>query len=55
MGNILTIVTIIASLWGFHQANVKRIHAIEFKVGLMWKHFANRFNLPEELQDVTKE
>lgn len=52
LGEVIAIVTILGSLWKFHRQNTKRIYQIEFKVGLMWKHFAHRFNLPEKLEDA---
>lgn len=51
LGNILTIVAMLASLWTFHRQNTRRIHQIEFRVNLMWKAFAHRFNITEKLTD----
>lgn len=51
LGNILTLGGMIITLYTFHKANLKRINGMEFKVGLMWKRFAKRFDLPEELEE----
>jgi hypothetical protein len=40
LGNIVSVVAFMLTLWGFHKANVKRIYQIDFRVNLMWKHFA---------------
>ncbi len=53
LGNILTLVGMLVSLYSFHKSNVKKIAGIEFRVGLMWKHFAKRFDLPEDLEDAS--
>jgi hypothetical protein len=55
LGNLVTVVAFIFTLYQFHQSNVKRLHRIEFKVALMWKHFAHKFDLPEELADSEKD
>lgn len=51
IGNLLTAAGMIAALWTFHKANVKRVNHMEFKVNLMWKRFAHKFELPENLDD----
>lgn len=49
VGNILSMTVFIFTLWHFHQSNVKRLHRIEFRVALMWKQFAHKFDLPENI------
>lgn len=51
LGNILTLAGFIVTMYMFHKQNVKRLYRIDFKVGLMWREFANRFNLDEKLGD----
>lgn len=51
LGNILTIVALLGSLWTFHRQNTRRLHQIEFRVNLMWKAFAHRFHIAEKLVD----
>lgn len=51
LGNILTLVTMLATFWKFHQTNVVKINRIELQVGLMWKRFAKKFDLPEDLEE----
>lgn len=54
-GNVLTLAGMVISLYFFHMTNVKRFTKMEFKVNLMWRRFAKRFNmdanLPEEGDD----
>lgn len=52
LGNILTLLGMIVTLYQFHKSNIKKIAGIEFRVGLMWKHFAKRFDLPEDLEEA---
>jgi len=52
LGNVLTLVGMVITLYTFHVANVKRIHGLEFKVGLMWKHFAHKFELEEDIDKL---
>lgn len=49
-GDLLTMAGFIGTLLAFHRSNLRKVNAIEFKVGLMWKHFARRFDLPEDLE-----
>lgn len=51
-GDLLTLAGMIGTLYTFHRSNIKRVAGIEFRVGLMWKHFAKRFDLPENLEEA---
>lgn len=50
-GNVLTLLGMVASLYIFHMTNVKRFTRMEFKVNLMWRRFAKRFNMSPDLED----
>lgn len=51
LGNIVTFLGMLASLYLFHMNNVKRFTKLEFKVSLMWRRFAQRFNMSPDLRD----
>lgn len=51
LGDVLTIVTLL----GMQRQSLRRVAAIEFKVGLMWKRFAQRFDLPQDIEHATDE
>lgn len=50
LGNVLTTITLLVSLWIYNRQNTKRYNQLEFKVNMMWKHFASKFDLPEKLE-----
>jgi hypothetical protein len=52
-GDLLTLGGMLITLYTMHKSNIKRIAGMEFRVGLMWKHFARRFDLPENLEEAS--
>lgn len=51
LGNLITIASFIVTIYTLHRQNIKRIESIDFKVGLMWKQFSRRFDLPNNLDE----
>lgn len=54
LGDLLSIASFLLTMSILHRQNLRRVISIEYRVGLMWKHFAKRFDLPEDLDDATK-
>lgn len=55
LGDILTMMTFIVTMYTLHKQNLRRVAGIEFRVSLMWKHFAKRFALPEDVEHAVEE
>lgn len=48
LGNILTLVGMICTLYIFHMNNIKKITRLENRVQLMWNVFRRRFNISDQ-------
>lgn len=54
-GNIATLLGVLLTMYMFHVSNVKRITKMEFKVNLMWRRFAHRFNMSANLEEDNRD
>jgi hypothetical protein len=48
LGNLVSIVAMVFTLYGFHIQNVKRFMKLEFQVRQMWGSFRRKFNIHDE-------
>lgn len=55
LGNIVTIVSFIITITTLHRQNINRIANMDFKVALMWKQFAKKFDLPDDIEHSVTE
>lgn len=55
LGDLLTTASFVITMLSLHRQNLRRVISIEYRVGLMWKHFAKRFDLPEDLDEAARQ
>jgi len=48
LGNVITLLAMLFTLYKFHISNVTKINKIENRVEVMWAAFKTRFNMHDD-------